>query len=88
MMRYLEHLEDGLLDGCPGYLRILRLEVLDEVLAEHLLEVALVRVVHDGEVLLVDVQVLQLEGLVGESQPEPVVSVNLRRMKNAWQGFL
>ena len=51
---------------------------LDEVVAEHLLEVGDVAVVHDGEVLLVDVQVGEVEGHVGEPQPEAVVRVYLR----------
>ena len=50
---------------------------LDEVVAEHLLEVGDVAVVHDGEVLLVDVQVGEVEGHVGEPQPEAVVGVYL-----------
>jgi hypothetical protein len=42
----------------------------------NLLEVS-VGVVHDGEVLLVDVELVQGEGDVGETKPEPVVDRNL-----------
>ena len=57
--------------------RVLLLKELYEVVAEHLLQIRVV-VVHDCEVLLVHVQLLQGEGDVGEPQPESVVGVHLK----------
>ena len=41
-----------------------------------------VGVVHDGEVLLVDVILLQREGNIGEPEPELVVDRNLQSSFN------
>ena len=61
---------------------VLLLKELYEVMAEHLLQVRVV-VVHDSEVLLVHVQLLQGEGNVGESQPESIVGVHLKRLNRS-----
>ena len=45
----------------------------------HLLQVALLRVVHDGEVFLVGVKVTELKRTVGETEPETVVGVDLKK---------
>ena len=56
---------------------VLPFKLLNKVVAKHLFEVGGVVVVHDGEVLLVDIQVGEVEGHVGEPQPEAVVGVYL-----------
>ena len=55
---------------------VLPFKLLNKFVAKHLFEVGGVVVVHDGEVLLVQVQLRQVEGAVGEPQPEPVVGVD------------
>lgn len=53
-----EHGKDFLLDVAPTMLWILILEEADEIVAEHLLQFYPISIVHDGEMLLVDVQVI------------------------------
>ena len=71
-------LENVLLNVVPFVIRVLSLKLLDKVVTEHLLEVSLV-VVHDGEVLFVQIKASQVERTVGETQPEPVIGVDFQR---------
>ena len=61
---------------------VLLLKELYEVMAEHLLQVRVV-VVHDSEVLLIHIQLLQGERNVCEPQPEPVVGIHLKGLNRS-----